>query len=310
MAEKKQQRPATTLAPLTPGQQSLADIARQQLIMRMLAAQGQNGDTMLAHISPQEARALQMMSGPGGAQGAPHPVTGLPQFFGVPPGALDGSGIENLGQLSGGAEAGIPGAGMPGSQIPTNDFAPATPPPMLSPFSDPRVAHAYRQIQVRFNGQLDPAVALQQAKVAVQTQDAVAGADWHRTGAFSGGNPLTRAQQAAATAHTGVPNIVTPPPASFPAAPASAPIAMAPQGPMGGGTGVWGPQSVPMGGGPGVAGGAPGIGTMSPLPGSPMVQAPPVAAPTGMGTIGAQLAQNLDPVTLQRLLGQAGGGNR
>lgn len=46
-------------------------------IAAMLAAQGRNGDTMLAHITPVEARMLRRMGG----SGTINPVTGLPEFF-------------------------------------------------------------------------------------------------------------------------------------------------------------------------------------------------------------------------------------
>jgi len=42
-----------------------------------LASMGRNGDTMLAHINPMEARLLQRMGG----SGTINPVTGLPEFF-------------------------------------------------------------------------------------------------------------------------------------------------------------------------------------------------------------------------------------
>ena len=44
---------------------------------RRLQAQGRNGDTILAHISPQEARMLQQSGG----SGSINPHTGLPEFF-------------------------------------------------------------------------------------------------------------------------------------------------------------------------------------------------------------------------------------
>ena len=44
--------------------------------IRGLAKFGQNGDTMLAHINPQEARMLKRMGG----SGTINPITGLPQF--------------------------------------------------------------------------------------------------------------------------------------------------------------------------------------------------------------------------------------
>ncbi|HEX4571916.1 MAG TPA: hypothetical protein VH184_15895, partial [Dongiaceae bacterium] len=79
---------------LNPDQQALADAARRHMIARALAAQGQNGDTMLAHISPDEAAALQR----GGGAGTRNPRTGLPQFYRVDsggPGNVDDSGDDN-----------------------------------------------------------------------------------------------------------------------------------------------------------------------------------------------------------------------
>jgi hypothetical protein len=46
-------------------------------IAREMAAMGRNGDTMLAHITPQEAMMLQRMGG----SGTINPYTGLPEFF-------------------------------------------------------------------------------------------------------------------------------------------------------------------------------------------------------------------------------------
>jgi hypothetical protein len=51
----------------------------QQLpnIIEMIRNQGRNGDTMLAHINPQEAEMLQQMGG----SGTINPNTGLPEYF-------------------------------------------------------------------------------------------------------------------------------------------------------------------------------------------------------------------------------------
>lgn len=57
--------------PLAMAQGGLADVASY------LAAQGRNGDTMLAHITPDEARLLKSRGG----SGTINPVTGLPEFF-------------------------------------------------------------------------------------------------------------------------------------------------------------------------------------------------------------------------------------
>ena len=57
--------------PMTMAQGGLADMASY------LAAQGRNGDTMLAHITPEEAQLLKSRGG----SGTINPVTGLPEFF-------------------------------------------------------------------------------------------------------------------------------------------------------------------------------------------------------------------------------------
>jgi hypothetical protein len=59
------------LGPMPMAQGGLADMAR------VLAAQGRNGDTMLAHITPAEARLLRSRGG----AGSYNPYTGLPEFF-------------------------------------------------------------------------------------------------------------------------------------------------------------------------------------------------------------------------------------
>jgi hypothetical protein len=50
-------------------------------IAQFLQAQGQRGDSILAHINPKEAALLQKMGG----AGTPNPVTGLPEFFSIDP---------------------------------------------------------------------------------------------------------------------------------------------------------------------------------------------------------------------------------
>jgi hypothetical protein len=45
----------------------------------MLARQGRNGDTMLAHVTPEEMRLLKSRGG----SGTINPITGLPEFFGL-----------------------------------------------------------------------------------------------------------------------------------------------------------------------------------------------------------------------------------
>jgi hypothetical protein len=77
-------------------------------IAQFLQAQGQRGDSILAHINPKEAALLQKMGG----AGTPNPVTGLPEFYSIDPdyayGAdyaptaskqyIDTSGFEGVGQ--------------------------------------------------------------------------------------------------------------------------------------------------------------------------------------------------------------------
>ena len=59
------------LEPMTMAEGGLADVAS------FLAAQGRKGDTMLAHITPEEAQLLKERGG----SGTINPVTGLPEFF-------------------------------------------------------------------------------------------------------------------------------------------------------------------------------------------------------------------------------------
>ena len=61
---------------------------------------GRFGDTMLAHISPEEARILKMLGG----SGTRNPVTGLPEFFGENGGGDDSSGLDGSfgGDMGGG----------------------------------------------------------------------------------------------------------------------------------------------------------------------------------------------------------------
>lgn len=59
------------LQPLGMAEGGLADVASY------LAAQGRNGDSMLAHITPEEAELLRKRGG----SGTINPVTGLPEFF-------------------------------------------------------------------------------------------------------------------------------------------------------------------------------------------------------------------------------------
>jgi hypothetical protein len=59
------------MAPMAMAQGGLADMAQY------LASRGRNGDTMLAHITPDEARMLQAQGG----SGTINPETGLPEYF-------------------------------------------------------------------------------------------------------------------------------------------------------------------------------------------------------------------------------------
>ena len=57
--------------------QSLAPYAGEPGIGDMLASQGRNGDTMMAHVNPQEMQLLQSVGG----SGTINPETGMPEFF-------------------------------------------------------------------------------------------------------------------------------------------------------------------------------------------------------------------------------------
>lgn len=73
---------------------------------QILAAQGKNGDTMLAHINPQEAALLESLGG----AGTQNPNTGLPQFFvGGADGGLAAGGDTGVGAQSGGGYGSGPG---------------------------------------------------------------------------------------------------------------------------------------------------------------------------------------------------------
>lgn len=63
--------PVEGMSPMGMADGGLADVAQY------LASQGRYGDTMLAHITPEEARLLQERGG----AGTINPVTGLPEFF-------------------------------------------------------------------------------------------------------------------------------------------------------------------------------------------------------------------------------------
>jgi hypothetical protein len=63
--------------PVEMAEGGIAQIPQMTPIAREMAAMGRNGDTMLAHITPQEAMMLQRMGG----SGTINPYTGLPEFF-------------------------------------------------------------------------------------------------------------------------------------------------------------------------------------------------------------------------------------
>jgi hypothetical protein len=62
---------------LAQAAQALAPYAGQPGIGDMLAQQGRNGDTMMAHVNPQEMQLLQAVGG----SGTINPATGQPEFF-------------------------------------------------------------------------------------------------------------------------------------------------------------------------------------------------------------------------------------
>lgn len=68
-------------------------------IAKFLAEQGRNGDTMLAHITPAEARLLRRYGG----SGTINPVTGLPEFFLKKLGKAIAGGVASVGKAVGGA---------------------------------------------------------------------------------------------------------------------------------------------------------------------------------------------------------------
>lgn len=67
----------TSGGPLPPQGFAGGGLATLKPIAAAMAQQGRYGDTMLAHISPQEARMLRQMGG----SGTINPSTGLPEFF-------------------------------------------------------------------------------------------------------------------------------------------------------------------------------------------------------------------------------------
>jgi hypothetical protein len=66
-----------TEAPVGMAEGGIVDLPQMTPIAREMAAMGRNGDTMLAHITPQEAMMLKSMGG----SGTINPYTGLPEFF-------------------------------------------------------------------------------------------------------------------------------------------------------------------------------------------------------------------------------------
>ena len=66
-----QMGPGAMPEPMAMAEGGLADVAQY------LASKGRNGDTMLAHITPEEAQMLKSMGG----SGTINPETGLPEFF-------------------------------------------------------------------------------------------------------------------------------------------------------------------------------------------------------------------------------------
>jgi hypothetical protein len=63
--------------PVQMAEGGIVGLPQMTPIAREMAAMGRNGDTMLAHITPQEAMMLQRMGG----SGTINPYTGLPEFF-------------------------------------------------------------------------------------------------------------------------------------------------------------------------------------------------------------------------------------
>jgi hypothetical protein len=81
-------------------------IATLTPVAKMLAAQGRNGDTMLAHITPAEARMLRRQGG----SGTINPVTGLPEFFIKKVFKAAGSVLKSVGDAVTGAVKSVAGA--------------------------------------------------------------------------------------------------------------------------------------------------------------------------------------------------------
>lgn len=70
-------RPTEQEMPMEMADGGIAGLPQLTPVARELASMGRNGDTMLAHITPQEAMMLKRMGG----SGSINPYTGLPEFF-------------------------------------------------------------------------------------------------------------------------------------------------------------------------------------------------------------------------------------
>jgi hypothetical protein len=73
----QESRPTGQGMPVQMAEGGIVGLPQMTPIAREMAAMGRNGDTMLAHITPQEAMMLQRMGG----SGTINPYTGLPEFF-------------------------------------------------------------------------------------------------------------------------------------------------------------------------------------------------------------------------------------
>jgi hypothetical protein len=73
----QESRPTGQDMPIQMAEGGIVGLPQMTPIAREMAAMGRNGDTMLAHITPQEAMMLQRMGG----SGTINPYTGLPEFF-------------------------------------------------------------------------------------------------------------------------------------------------------------------------------------------------------------------------------------
>jgi hypothetical protein len=97
----------------------------------LFAKMGENGDTILAHITPEEAAMLKQAGG----SGTPNPKTGLPQFYD----ADDNGNAADPGNPTGGDTGGSGGGstGGPAEPAPTDPLsipeAPAEPAPPADP---------------------------------------------------------------------------------------------------------------------------------------------------------------------------------